>query len=454
MSDIIKSVNPYNQETIKSYPLNSTEEVFSKLKIAKNTFNDWRTKDVSKRALLLFEVGNILEERLEELSQLITLEMGKPIKESRAEINKCVFLCDFYATNADAFLADQIIETDAQESFISYDPLGVILAVMPWNYPFWQVFRFAVPTLTAGNTALLKHASNVSGCALAIQEIFEEAGYPKGCFQTLITDHKNIEAILKEDSIQAVSLTGSEKAGRTIAKIAGENLKKAVLELGGNNACIVLDDANLDKYMDTMVKARMQNAGQSCIAAKRFIVTENIYDAFLEQFTAKVKAIKYGDPLNEETEIATLAREDLAEDLQKQVADAISKGAKVITGNKRDKAYFAPTILTNVSKNMDVFKEETFGPVAPIFKVKDLEEAIALATDSRFGLGTMLFTEDTETATKAISKIPDGAFFINEMVKSDPRLPFGGTKASGYGRELSKEGIHEFVNIKTVYIQK
>ncbi|QRM89780.1 aldehyde dehydrogenase family protein [Lacinutrix sp. WUR7] len=454
MSDIIKSVNPYNQETIKSYPLHSKEEVFSKLTLAENIFKDWSTKEVSKRALLLFEVGNILEERLEELSQLITLEMGKPIKESRAEIKKCVFLCDFYATNADAFLADQIIETDAQESFISYDPLGVILSVMPWNYPFWQVFRFAAPTLTAGNTALLKHASNVSGCALAIQEIFEEAGYPKGCFQTLITDHKNIEAILKEDILKAVSLTGSEKAGRTIARIAGENLKKAVLELGGNNACIVLDDANLDKYMDTMVKARMQNAGQSCIAAKRFIVTENIYDAFLEQFTAKVKAIKYGDPLNEETEIATLAREDLAEDLQKQVADAISKGAKVITGNKRNKAYFEPTILTNVSKNMDVFKEETFGPVAPIFKVKDLEEAIALATDSRFGLGTMLFTEDIETATKAISSIPDGAFFINEMVKSDPRLPFGGTKASGYGRELSKEGIHEFVNIKTVYIQK
>ncbi len=454
MSDIIKSVNPYNQQVIKSYTLNSQEEVFSKLKIAKNTFKDWSTIDVSKRARLLIKVGNILEARLEELSQLITLEMGKPIKESRAEINKCIFLCDFYATNAETFLADQIIETDAHESFISYDPLGVILAVMPWNYPFWQVFRFAAPTLTAGNTAVLKHASNVSGCALAIQDIFEAAGYPKGCFQTLITDHKNIEAILKEDSIQAVSLTGSEKAGKTIAKIAGENLKKAVLELGGNNACIVLDDANLEKYIDTMVKARMQNTGQSCIAAKRFIVTENIYNTFLEQFTTRVKALKYGDPLHEETEIATLAREDLAIDLQKQVEDAISKGAKVIAGNKRDKAYFAPTILTALNKNMAVFKEETFGPVAPIFKVKDLEEALALATDSRFGLGTMLFTEDIETAARAISKIPDGAFFINEMVKSDPRLPFGGTKASGYGRELSKEGIHEFVNIKTVYINK
>ncbi|WP_452231865.1 NAD-dependent succinate-semialdehyde dehydrogenase [Lacinutrix sp. MEBiC02595] len=454
MSDIIKSVNPFNQEVIKSYTLNSQEEVFSKINSAENIFKDWSTKDVSERALLLIRVGNILEERLEELSLLITQEMGKPIKESRAEINKCVFLCDFYATNAEEFLADQIIETEAHESFISYDPLGVILAVMPWNYPFWQVFRFAVPTLTAGNTAVLKHASNVSGCALAIQEIFEEAGYPKGCFQTLITDHKNIEAILKGDSIRAVSLTGSEKAGKTIAKIAGENLKKAVLELGGNNACIVLDDANLDKYIDTMVKARMQNTGQSCIAAKRFIVTENIYDTFLEQFTNKVKALKYGDPLNEDTEITTLAREDLAIDLQKQVEDAIKKGAQVITGNKRDKAYFEPTILTNVNKNMAVFKEETFGPVAPIFKVKDLEEALALATDSRFGLGTMLFTEDIETATKAISKIPDGAFFINEMVKSDPRLPFGGTKASGYGRELSNEGIHEFVNIKTVYIQK
>ncbi|MFD2541204.1 NAD-dependent succinate-semialdehyde dehydrogenase [Lacinutrix gracilariae] len=454
MSNTIKSINPYNQELIETYTLETETQVFSKLKMADKAFNDWKNEDIEHRTQLLINVGNILEERLEPLSKLITLEMGKPIQESRAEINKCIFLCDFYTTNAEEFLADQIIKTDAQESFISYDPLGVILAIMPWNFPFWQVLRFAIPTLAAGNTVVVKHASNVTGCALALQTIFEDAGFNPGCFQTLVTNHKVIEKVLEDPIVKAVSLTGSEKAGRSIAKVAGQHLKKAVLELGGNNACIVLDDANLNKYIDTIVKARMLNTGQSCIAAKRFIVTENIYDAFVDKFTAKVKTLKYSNPLNEETEIATLAREDLATDIQKQVDDAIQKGAKVVLGNQRDKAYFAPTILTEVTKDMAVFTEETFGPVAPIFKVKNIEEALELATNSKFGLGTMLFTEDTETATEHISKIPDGAFFINEMVKSDPRLPFGGTKASGYGRELSVEGIHEFVNVKTVYINK
>ncbi|MBU2940769.1 NAD-dependent succinate-semialdehyde dehydrogenase [Lacinutrix sp. C3R15] len=454
MSNTIKSINPYNQELIKTYTLDTEEQVFTKLKIADKVFKDWKNKNIEHRTQLLTNVGNILEERLDTLSELITLEMGKPIQESRAEINKCIFLCDFYTTNAEEFLADQIIKTDASESFISYDPLGVILAIMPWNFPFWQVLRFAIPTLAAGNTVVVKHASNVTGCAMALQTIFEDAGFNKGCYQTLVTNHKVIEKVLEDPIIKAVSLTGSEKAGRSIAKIAGQNLKKAVLELGGNNACIVLDDANLNKYIDTIVKARMLNTGQSCIAAKRFIVTENIYDEFVDKFTAKVKTLKYSNPLHQETEIATLAREDLATDIQKQVDDAIQKGAKVVLGNQRDKAYFAPTILTHVTKNMAVFTEETFGPVAPIFKIKNIDEALELATNSKFGLGTMLFTEDTETATKYISKIPDGAFFINEMVKSDPRLPFGGTKASGYGRELSVEGIHEFVNVKTVYTNK
>jgi succinate-semialdehyde dehydrogenase/glutarate-semialdehyde dehydrogenase len=454
MTKNITSINPYNEKVIKVYNLDTPSKIESKLKLADNVFKTWKEKEINERTALLSKVSNILEERIDYLSELITLEMGKPINESIAEINKCIFLCDFYAVNAETFLSDQIIETDAHESFISYDPLGVILAIMPWNYPFWQVFRFAVPTLTSGNTALLKHASNVSGCALAIQEVFEDAGYPKGCFQTLLTNHEVIENLLKDDIIKAVSLTGSEKAGRHIAKIAGENIKKSVLELGGNNACIVLDDANLDTYLGTMVNARMQNTGQSCIAAKRFIVTKGIYDEFLGKFTKKVKDLKFGNPLEKRTEIATMAREDLTSDLEKQVNDAIKKGAKVIIGNKRDKAYFAPTILTKVTKDMAVFKEETFGPVAPIFKVENLEEALKLATNSKFGLGTMLFTENIEEAMESISKIPDGAFFINEMVKSDPRLPFGGTKASGFGRELSVEGIREFVNIKTVYINR
>jgi len=454
MTKKASSINPYNEKIIKVYDLDTPSKIESKLKLADYVFTKWKEKEINERTALLSKVSELLEERIDYLSELITLEMGKPINESIAEINKCIFLCDFYVVNAEAFLADQIIETDAQESFISYDPLGVVLAIMPWNFPFWQVFRFAVPTLTSGNTALLKHASNVSGCALAIQEIFEDAGYPKGCFQTLLTNHEVIENLLKDDIIKAVSLTGSEKAGRHIAKIAGENLKKSVLELGGNNACIVLDDANLDKYLDTMVKARMQNTGQSCIAAKRFIVTKGIYDEFLGKFTKKVKNLKFGNPIETQTEIATLAREDLALDLEKQVNDAITKGAKVILGNKRDKAYFAPTILSKVTKDMAVFKEETFGPVAPILKVDNFEEALKLATNSKFGLGTMLFTENIEKAMETISKIPDGSFFINEMVKSDPRLPFGGTKSSGFGRELSIEGIREFVNIKTVYINK
>ncbi|AXP79344.1 Succinate-semialdehyde dehydrogenase [Mariniflexile rhizosphaerae] len=454
MSKNITSVNPYNEKLIEVYNLDTPSKIKSKLELADEAFTEWKGKEINERAVLLSKVSNLLEERIDYLSGLITLEMGKPINESIAEINKCIFLCDFYVMNAETFLADKMIETDAHESFISYEPLGVILAIMPWNYPFWQVFRFAVPTLTAGNTALLKHASNVSGCALAIQEIFEDAGYLKGCFQVLLTNHEVIENLIKDDIIKAVSLTGSEKAGRHIAKIAGENLKKSVLELGGNNACIILDDANLDAYLDIIVKARMQNAGQSCIAAKRFIVTKGIYDEFLEKFTKKVKDLKLGNPLEKDTEIATLAREDLALKLEKQVNDAITKGAKLIMGNKRYKAYFTPTILTEVTEDMDVFKEETFGPVAPILKVDNLEEALKLTTNSKFGLGTMLFTENIEEARRIILKIPDGAFFINEMVKSDPRLPFGGTKASGFGRELSIEGIHEFVNIKTVYINK
>jgi len=454
MFNNIISVNPYNNKVINDYELDTSSNIQGKLLLANDAFKSWKEKEIKERTALLTKVTHVLEERIDYLSELITLEMGKPITESRAEIDKCIFLCNFYIVNAEAFLADDIIATDAHESFISYDPLGVILAVMPWNYPFWQVFRFAVPTLTSGNTVLLKHASNVSGCALAIQNIFEEAGYPKGCFQTLIINHYEVEALLKNDLVQGISLTGSEKAGKHLGKIAGERLKKAVLELGGNNACIVLDDANLDLYLDTMVKARMQNCGQSCIAAKRFIVTKGIYDEFLGKFTKKVKDLKFGDPMKPETEIATLAREDLAIDLEKQVDDAVKKGAKVIIGKKRDKAYYAPTILTKVTTDMAVFKEETFGPVAPIFKVDNLEEALKLTANTRFGLGTMLFTEDVETAMRYISQIPDGAFFINEMVKSDPRLPFGGTKASGFGRELSKEGIREFVNKKTVFINK
>lgn len=454
MNTKIDTYNPFDGSHIKSYELVSKPKLKGKLKLAEETFTTWKDVDVVERVDLLEKLANELYKNKTTLSELITKEMGKPILESKSEIEKCIYLIDFYIKNAEQFLQDDIIETDAHESFISYDPLGCILAIMPWNYPFWQVFRFAIPTLTTGNVALLKHASNVTGCAVAIEKLFIEAGFPKGCFQTLIADHETIEELMGNDIIKAVSLTGSEKAGRKIAELAGKNLKPSLLELGGNNACIILKDADLEKYLNTIVKARMQNSGQSCIAAKRFIVVEAIYDEFIKKFTAKVKALKFGDPMEEETTMSCLAREDLAEILEKQVQKSIDLGAEVLLGNKRDGTYYQPTILTNVTTEMPVFKEETFGPVAAIIKVKSEDEAYKTAANSKFGLGTMIFTSDFDAASQRISDIEDGGFFINEMVKSDPRLPFGGTKISGYGRELSKEGMLAFVNKKTVYINQ
>ncbi len=453
MSNKITTKYPFTGETIKEYSPHTDDKIDSILLRADEVFSEWKTTSVEERTKLLHRLAEVLNTNKDMYANLITQEMGKPYKESVAEIEKCIWLIDFYEKNADGFLSDALIETEAKESFISYDPLGCILAIMPWNYPFWQVFRFAVPTLTAGNTALLKHANNVTGCALAIQDIFEAAGYPLGCFQTILASHEQIEEIIKNDVVKAISLTGSEKAGRIIAKTAGQNLKKTVLELGGNNACVILNDANLDKYMETIVTSRMQNTGQSCIAAKRFIVVEEIYDQFLEKFKNEVASLKFGDPLDPKTEIATMAREDLAKEVERQMLESIEKGAEVDMGGTRDKAYFEPTILVNVQPGMPAFDEEIFGPLAAITKAKNKDHAIELAITSRFGLGTMIFTENTEDARKLIGKIPDGALFINELVKSDPRLPFGGTKLSGYGRELSKEGILEFVNKKTVYIK-
>ncbi|NRD22769.1 NAD-dependent succinate-semialdehyde dehydrogenase [Winogradskyella litoriviva] len=446
--------NPYTGKQLQTYTLDSESDLREKLDLANTTFSNWRLTEISQRIQLLQNLANEIHKNKTELSELITTEMGKPISESRAEIEKCILLIDFYIVNADQFLQDDLIETEAHESFISYDPLGCILAIMPWNYPFWQVFRFAIPTVTAGNVAILKHATNVTGCALIIEELFINSGFPKGCFQTILTNHDGIEQLMEDNTIKAVSLTGSERAGQKIAEIAGKNLKPSLLELGGNNACIILKDANLDKYMDIIVKARMQNSGQSCIAAKRFIVVKEIYDDFIKKFISKVEDLKFGNPLDEDTTMSCLAREDLAETLAKQVNQSIDLGAKIVYGNQRDATYYQPTIITNISSEMAVFKEETFGPIAAIIKVKSEEEAYRTASNSKFGLGTMVFTSNYEAASKRISQIEDGAFFINEMVKSDPRLPFGGTKISGYGRELSKEGMLAFVNKKTVYINK
>ena len=450
----IQTTNPYSGNILMEYEVLTPKELETCLDSSNNVFDEWKNTDLATRCGFLKNLSEMLLKNIEKYSKLMTQEMGKPISQSRAEINKCVFLSDFYAKNAVVFLSDEIIETDATESFISYDPLGIVLGIMPWNYPFWQVLRFAIPTITAGNTVLLKHASNVTGCALEIQNLFEESGFPKNCFQTLIADHDHIEKIISDERVKAISLTGSEKAGKQVAKIAGQNLKKTVLELGGNNACIVLDDANLDKYMSTMVNARMQNTGQSCIAAKRFIVVDSIYDKFIDLFKKNVETLHSGNPMDEDTTIGPLARTDLADTLKKQIDKSVEKGANVLLGNKQDNAYFEPTIIVNVKPGMPVFDEETFGPVAAITKVKTNDDAYVMASKTKFGLGSMVFTEDTQAALKKSLKIEDGAYFINELVKSDPRLPFGGTKISGYGRELSREGIHEFVNKKTIYINK
>lgn len=450
----IKTQNPYTGDTLWSFEQDNLKSIDKKLKKALSVEAVWANEEISERVVLLQAFTQILTDKKTEYAELITKEMAKPISQSLEEIEKCIWACNFYAVNAEDFLSDELVETDANESFISYDALGCILAVMPWNYPFWQVVRFAVPNITAGNTVLLKHAENVTGCAMALQHLFEDAGYPEGCFQALIASHEDIETLIAHDGIKGVTLTGSENAGKAIAKLAGEHLKKTVLELGGNNACVVFEDADLDSHLDTMVQARFQNTGQSCIAAKRFIVCERIYDEFLERFMAKVKQLSVGDPIKEDTFIGVMARAGLVDTLRKQVDSSIEKGAELLLGGTSENTFFAPTVLGNVKKGMPVADEETFGPVAALIKVKDREEALSMAAESRFGLGTMLFTKDVKAAKKLIGQIPDGSFFINDMVKSDPRLPFGGTKASGHGRELSQEGMLEFVNKKTIYIKK
>ncbi len=448
-----KSVNPYNGKEIATYKEHTKEQVDKILEKSRFVFESWKDVSIEERCKLLVNAAGVLRNNIDKYARTMTLEMGKPITEAKAEINKCALVCEYYAENAEEFLADELIETDASESFVSHDPIGTVLAIMPWNFPFWQVFRFAAPTLAAGNTALLKHASNVFGCATHIEELFLEAGFPDGVFQNLIIHHDKTERILSDDIVKAVALTGSERAGKSVGQLAGKYLKKSVLELGGSNAFIVLEDADIDQAVKTGIKARMMNSGQSCIAAKRFILVGDAYDKFLPGFIDGIKAIKKGEPTDESTEIGPLARKDLADELQKQLQKSVEQGAKIETGGKQDGAFHEPTVLTGVKPGMPAFDEETFGPVAAIIRAKDADEAFELAANSKYGLGLSLFTTDIETARRYIDKVPDGAFFINEMVKSDPRLPFGGTGKSGYGRELSREGIHEFINKKTVYVK-
>jgi len=381
--------------------------------------------------------------------------MGKPIKQSIAEVEKCSLVCSYYANNAEEFLSNEIIKTDASESFVRFDPLGIVLAVMPWNFPFWQVFRFAAPALMAGNTGLLKHASNVPMCALAIEEIFCDAGLPKGCFTTLLIGSSKVDEIINHPKVKAATLTGSEQAGIKVAESCGRNLKKSVMELGGSDPFIIFDDAEIDKAVSVGISSRMLNNGQSCIAAKRFIVTKNIFEEFKNKFVEKINAIKIGDPSLAETELGPLARKDLLDELDEQVQKSVAAGAEILCGGKKINSegyFYTPTVLSNVTPKMPAWYEEFFGPVAILIKAENEEEAIRIANDSPFGLGASLWTSDKNKAKKLSAEIEAGSVFINGLVKSDPRLPFGGIKLSGYGRELSHYGIKEFVNIKTVWI--
>lgn len=447
------SVNPYTGERIAQYKAFSNREIQDAVELSVETGKIWRKESVAARAELLVNAAKILREDKERFALMITREMGKPIIESRAEIDKCAWVCQYYAENAAIYLEDEFVQTDAQRSYIRKQPLGLILAIMPWNFPFWQVFRFAAPTLTAGNTALLKHAANVMGCAEMIEEIFTKAGYPDGVFQNLCISHEQVNDLLSIPVVKAVSLTGSERAGVAIATEAGKHLKKCLLELGGNNAFIVLKDADLDLTVQTAVKARMLNAGQSCIAAKRFIVVDAIHDEFVYAFTEALKELKYGNPEDESTDYGPMARADLAEALQNQMLASIAQGAKLVLGGEQEAAMHEISLLTEVKPGMPVFDEETFGPLVAIIRAKDEQEAIKLAQETKYGLGLSIFSRDVKAAEGLVDQFEDGAVFINALVKSDPRLPFGGTKLSGYGRELAKEGILEFVNLQTVYIK-
>ena len=451
---MITSKNPYTGEVIEEFKEYTKEEINNAIKKADDRYKTWRKVSFSEKSKLLKNAAKELRDNKQSYAEDITKEMGKPIAQALAEIEKCAWVCEYYAENAENHLAREIIETDAQKSYVSYEPIGIVLAIMPWNYPFWQVFRFAAPALMAGNIGLLKHASNVMRSANNIQKVFERAGFPDGCFQNLVISSSKIEDILKDKRVKAVTLTGSKPAGSAVAATAGSEIKKSVLELGGSNALVVFKDANIAEAVKTCVQARFQNTGQSCIAGKRLLLHESIEDEFMEEFVKQVRELKSGDTMDEDTFIGTLAREDLAEDLEKQIQDSVKQGAKIVLGGKRDKAYYEPTIITNVKKGMPVFDQETFGPAMAVSTFKEDQEAIDLVNYSDFGLGVSIFTEDFTFAEKIVPAFEDGAVFVNELVKSDPRLPFGGTKISGYGRELSSHGIQEFVNRKTVYFNK
>lgn len=453
---MLQTINPFDGKLVVEYSEHTAEEANALIDQAHATFLEWRRTSFAHRSALMRRVADILERRRDEWAELMTVEMGKTVAGAKAEIDKCAWVCRYYADEAEAMLADRHIETERSKSYVHYEPLGAVLAVMPWNFPYWQVFRFAAPGLMAGNVGLLKHASNVTGSALAIEEAFREAGFPKGAFTTLLVPGSRVAEILEHPKIVAATLTGSDPAGRAVAAKAGSLLKKTVLELGGSDPYVVLEDADLELAATSCANSRMINGGQSCIAAKRFIVHEAVYDRWLELFTAKMAAIKMGDPFAADTNLGPQARHDLRDELHDQVLRSVAAGASLVLGGEipdMPGAFYPATILTNVTKGMPAYSEEIFGPVATVIKVQSEQQAIEVANDTEFGLGAAVFTSDLARGERiAAEQFEAGCCFVNAFVASDPRLPFGGIRTSGYGRELADLGIFEFVNQKTVVV--
>lgn len=452
----MKSINPYNNELIKDYEELSHEKINEEIHLTHHAYLKWKNTSIDFRKKKMLRLSAVLLKNKASYAQTISQEMGKPILESLAEVEKSAWVCEYYALNAAQMLGDEILASDASQSFVSFEPLGVILAVMPWNFPFWQVFRFAAPSLMAGNAALLKHASNVMGCAIAIEDCFLKAGFPEHLFKNLLIGSNKVKAAIEHPHVKATTLTGSESAGSNVASVSGLELKKSVLELGGSDAFIVLEDADLHEAAKWAVFSRMLNNGQSCIAAKRFILHQDIADPFINLVLQELENWNTGNPMDKNTKVGPLARPDLLVDLQVQIEDAFQKGAQIIHGGKAMDGpgnYFEATLITDINPSMRIYHEETFGPVFAIYKVRNSEEAIQLANDSEFGLGGSLWTQDLEKGVKLARQVESGAVFVNGMTKSDPRLPFGGIKKSGFGRELSHYGIKEFVNIKTIWVK-
>ena len=451
----IATINPTTGEKLKEFSPFDDAEIEKRLRRAEDAFRKYRRTTFTERSELLHAVTELLFQEKEKFAEIVTLEMGKLFRDSVAEIEKCARGCRFYAENGERFLEDEAAQTDAAESYVQYQPLGPVLAIMPWNFPFWQVFRFAAPALFAGNVGLLKHASNVPQCALAIEEIFCRAGFDDGVFQTLLIEPEQVKKLIVDPRVKAVTLTGSDKAGSAVASTAAGEIKKSVLELGGSDGFIVMPSADFERALSTAVKARTINTGQSCIAAKRFMIADQIYDEFLDQFVARMRALKIGDPMDETTEIGPLATEQILQDVHDQVQKTIAAGAKLLTGGNRIHGaglFYEPTVFVDVPKESPAYREEVFGPVAAVFRVRDAHNAIELANDTTFGLGSSAWTNDREEQKLFVSELDTGMVFINAMVASDPRLPFGGVKRSGFGRELGAAGIREFTNTKTIWI--